>query len=230
MFAKESEMTASAIDWLSGEGLVVKAEFQSPWGLCDLVGLSYRPEQVAKRLAHRQLRPIASLARAALLAKIPDSDSACSTTIEDLDRDFRGGFTRQAIETATDRLIADRFVARTGDGRLHRLNGWLPLHGRLIALELKLTRVAEAFEQAISNLGFTEESYVGLPADLAMRVAEQPTKWARYLDEGVGLMGLEASACRVIIPARLTARWLDPVLQMYCVDKFWRQRPSSTRS
>jgi hypothetical protein len=121
----------------------------------------------------------------------------------------------------TDRLIADGFVQRSGD-RLQRHNGWVPLQRNLIAVELKLSRVEEAMSQAQNNLIFADKSYVGLPKDLAIRVAAKRTRWSAFLDNGVGVIAVAPRECTIVIPSRNRSSQPDPVVQFHCVEKFWR--------
>ena len=43
----ESEMTPIVEAWLDAQGLDHKAEFVTPWGICDLVGTKLLPERPA---------------------------------------------------------------------------------------------------------------------------------------------------------------------------------------
>ena len=170
MFAYETEMVSPATKWLESLGLMVKAEFGAPWGLCDLVGVSMQGKRVAKRLRLRQTKPVASPTRAAILLRIPDVEAPKCITLGKLVRDCAPAIPEDVVLRETRRLIADRYVVQSSRQRLQKLNGWMPLQKKLVALELKLSRVEEAMMQAVSNLGFADESYVGLPGQLARRV------------------------------------------------------------
>jgi hypothetical protein len=128
------------------------------------------------------------------------------------------------VSDETARLITDRFVVSPSRGRLQKVNGWMPLQDRLVAVELKLTRIDEAMQQALNNLGFAEESYVGLPVELARRVAANASRWSDYFDAGVGLLSVARRGCQVLVSARKTGNWTDTAIQLYCVEKFWRTR------
>ncbi len=45
----------------------------------------------------------------------------------------------------------DGFIVRTDTQALQKINGWMPLQKRLVAVELKLSRVEEAISQAVNN-------------------------------------------------------------------------------
>ncbi len=224
MFAKESDMVMAAAKWMESNGMSVKSEFVTPWGICDLVGLSLDQRKVARRLQLEQTRAVSSITRAVVLLQIPDGKKRKSITIERLVQRCAPSIPEDVVSEETNRLISDRFVKRTRRGRLHKLNGWMPLQDRLVAIELKLSRIEEAMRQAMNNLGFTEESYVGLPAEVARRVAASASRWSDYLDAGVGLLSVARRGCEVLIPARTTQAWTDKAIQFYCVEKFWRTR------
>jgi hypothetical protein len=76
----------------------------------------------------------------------------------------------------------------------------------------------------LNNLGFADESYVGLPDEAARRVLSNASRWSDFFDAGVGLLGVAREACEVLVPARKTRNWTDAAIQLYCVEKFWRSR------
>jgi hypothetical protein len=224
MFSREADMTSVALRWMLRAGLRVRCEFVTPWGMCDLVGVELDPTRVAQRMHLRQTRAIGSITRALLLLQIPDVESNKTTSLDRLAKEWTPSVPAEVIQKETDRLIADRFVVRTSSGRLQKINGWAPLHKRLLAVELKMTRIEEAMQQALNNLGFANESYVGLPSDVADRVARCPGRWSKYIDAGVGVLAVARRGIRVSVRAQMTSAACDPALQLYCVDKFWRAR------
>ena len=137
-------------------------------------------------------------------------------------QEFR--FPNKFNKCGASRLIADRFVVSSSPGRLQKINGWMPLQDRLVAVELKLQRIEEAMRQAFNNLGFAEESYLGLPDGAAHRVASNASRWSDFFDAGVGLLSVAQQGCEVLIPAHRTRPWTDAAIQLYCVEKFWRSR------
>jgi hypothetical protein len=224
MFAKEAEMTHPVASWMRARGLDVKAEFLTPWGICDLAGLSFDPSKVARRLQLRQTRSLTSITRAVLLLQIPDIQESRSVTLTKLVRQFAPSIPGNVIRTEMARLVADGFVVTSSHGRMQKLNGWMPLHDKLISVELKRARIDEAMDQALNNLGFADESYVALPTDVAQRVAANPSRWRPFLEAGVGVLAVAPKHCDVLLPARRTAVWTNPAVQLYCVEKFWRTR------
>jgi hypothetical protein len=221
IFTSEEKMRQPVARWMSSLGLTVKAEFVTPWGMCDLVGSSPRKRNRSKRIKFGQTNPVSSLSRTAVLLSIPDIASNETTSIQRLIRTFAPLIPEQTIINETDRLVDDGFVSRTGT-RLKRLNGWMPLHKRLMAVELKLHRVEEAMNQAAANLIFADESYVALPSRLALRVHDRPQRWNEFFERGVGLIAVSPRSCHIVRKSSHKQTKPDPILQFYCVEKFWR--------
>jgi len=224
MFARESDMAASAARWMKSSGMAVKSEFITPWGICDLVGLTFNSDNVAHRLELKQTRAVSSITRAVLLLQIPDVEEGRSISLNTLIRRSSPAIPHDVVSDEVDRLMADRFVISSGRGRLQKVNGWMPLQDRLVAVELKLSRIDEAMQQALNNLGFAEESYVGLPVEVARRVAANASRWSRFFNAGVGLLSVTPRRCQVLVPPRMNTGWTDTAIQLYCVEKFWRTR------
>ncbi len=218
-------MSGPVLRWMHSNNLIVKSEFITPWGKCDLVGLSFKKRNVAARLKLGQKRSVSSLTGSALLARIPDVETGEFITFKYLVEQCAQIICEEVIFEQTQRLIADGFVLSKGN-RLQRLNGWVPLHKQLIAVELKLNRVEEAISQARNNLIFADKSYVGLPMDLAVRLAAHGIRRMSFIDSGVGLLSVNRGKCEVLIPSiKRPSPRRNPVIQFYCVEKFWRTCP-----
>jgi hypothetical protein len=200
-FLKESEMTPAVAAWLGGHGLVVKREFSLPWGVCDLVGAGLNASRVEKRLELRQRRVIGPLSRVSLLLVLPDVESGRGVTLRKLSEMFEGFFSADEISSELAVLEANRFVYRRGTSSFQKVNGWMPLHERMIAIELKRERVDEALCQARRNKEFTWESYVGLPASVAERVCNTKKRYD-FEAAGVGLLGVDSGAVEVLLEPR----------------------------
>lgn len=220
MFKSEAEMAEPVKRWMKESlGLLVKSEFISPWGICDFVGLRFRKQSVARRLKLGQKGAVTSTSRAALLLQIPDIETNRSVTFSDLIAACSPAISGELIMVESQALVAGKFVIQEGD-RFQKVNGWMPLARRLIAVELKLKRVEEAMAQAQNNLGFTNESYVGLPMDLATRIAGSGKK-NDFIKRGIGLIGTTSQTCKMLIRSRGSGA-SNPVFQFCCVEKFWR--------
>lgn len=215
-------MSQPVVRWLRSRGLLVKAEFAVPWGICDLVGLSFRQQSVKHRRRLRQTQPITSISRAAVLLRIPDEETGQSISLKALAKQYSSSMTRDVIDEHASRLISDGFVFRTACGELQKRNGWFPMHKRLVAVELKLNRIEEVLTQAQNNLSFAQESYVALPRYVALRVSEKRSRWSPFFESGVGLLSVAKRSCDVLIRPQRQAGAGDNLIQFCCVEKFWR--------
>jgi len=223
MFANEASMQAVAVGWLKARRMIAKSEFVTPWGICDVVGLRFNNKRVAQRLMLQQTKALGSITRATLLLQIPDVETGNAIRLDALTRQCATSMSAEAVAKETERLIADRFVTSSPNG-LQKRNGWMPLQERLVAVELKLSRIDEVMHQALNNLGFASESFAGLPSDVARRVASSSRRWSRFFDSGVGLLSVGEKRCRVLVPSHRSSQLTDDAIQLYCVDKFWRTR------
>jgi len=223
-FEYEYQMVKPAEAWLKSKGLMVKREFPTPWGICDLVGCSFNKRNVNKRLRLGQKKPIGSHFRTMLLSHIPEENEASPINPAHLVKMFSEFFDEERIALELDRLERDKFVRKTNCGSFYKLNGWMPIHKKLIALELKLSRVQDVLRQAIGNLEFADESYVGLPMETARRLVRSSTA-SIFIDNGIGIVGLNPEGHRVLRLPKYCRKRTDPVLQAHCIERFWRHYP-----
>ncbi len=227
LFQRESDMAKPVRHWLRREHLLVKEEFVLPWGICDFVGLSFNESQVTKRLSFRQYRPIGPMHRVELLRHIPDQESGSAITFSRLQKAAKGTAFTPPLENELRTLIANRFVVPKKNGSLQKLNGWAPMHARIVAVELNLSRVSEALAQAVSNCAFATESYIALPVKVAERLTSSD-RYSEFSKAGVGVLALTPTACKVVLPASHQTIEPDVTLQMHCVERFWRTRDNSS--
>lgn len=209
--------------WLESKMLVVKPEFTVPWGICDFVALRFDPARVRQRLRYGQRRPIGSLLRVALLDRIPDIESERSVTVRRLESEFSDIIDENRLAAELQRLVKDRFVRFARRDAVQKVNGWAPLHRRIVAVELKLGRIQEALAQARSHLRFADDSYVALPDQVARRVVA--TRAALFRSEGVGLLAVRRDGCAVVLRPSGRSFAADKVLQAHCAERFWRTMP-----
>lgn len=214
-------MTPIVTKWLTDNGLIVKSEFGTPWGICDLVAASLSSDHVALRLRHKQTGMVSSIIRAAILLQVPDVESGKSITHKRLALKFDRAVSEEQFSLELNRLIRDRFIKESSRQRLQKVNGWMPLHRRLVAVELKLSRVEEAMQQAMNNFAFSDESYVGFPSRLAERIVNHREKWMRFISSGVGLLSVEERKCSVLIRSSGGQFLHNPALQLLSVERFW---------
>lgn len=219
-FGYECEMVRPAEEWLGSQGLATKKEFPTPWGICDLVGCSLNADHVQKRLSFGQRRLIGSQLACVLLSRIPDIETGRSASLRRLSSSLAEMCDEGEVAAEVDRLLGRRFVRRTPRGHLQKLNGWMLLHQRLVALELKLTRIDDALHQAICHLTFADQSYVGLPIDRAICLANSQ-RAAAFVREGIGLVAVGRNSCTTLIEPSPRRNYQSAALQMMCAERFW---------
>jgi hypothetical protein len=224
-FRLEAEMAPPVIRWLRRNGLTVKPEFSLPWGICDLVGVKLDPLKVKRRLSYGQTRPVGPVMRLLILSRIPDCDSGKSIGLERLAKDLSHHIATEVLLRELDTLVRDKFVTNTKRGSFQKLNGWAPLHFRIVAVELKLSRISEALDQAASNRTFATDSYVALPMKRARRVARSD-RADNLMRSGIGLLAVSHRACLELIKPRITKGTCDEIIQSHVVERFWRTRDS----
>ena len=221
-YVKESQMAPAAVAWLRGQGLLVREEFNLPWGICDFVGAALDSERVQKRLALKQRDTVGPLSRVGILLSLPDVESETGVGFGELEARFEGLLSGEELQSELAVLTRKRFVRTDGAGLYQKVNGWIPLHRRLVAVELKLDRVDEALCQARKNKEATWESYVGLPIAVAERVCAGK-KRVDFEAAGVGILGLCGKKADVVLPARRCGVEQSPVLEVHCAERFWRE-------
>lgn len=226
-FKKESEMTSVVQSWLERQKLLVKPEFCLPWGVCDLVGVRFRLLAVRKRLSLGQTRPIGATSSLRILSSVPDASSGCSVSLQDLQDQLEHLYSRSFVADEVSRLERNRFVASSTPGHYQKLNGWAPLHSCLTAVELKLNRVNDAIDQATANQAFAEKSYIALPLEKAKRWLNCENN-GRLEEKGLGLLAVSPRSCRELVKPSISLKYHDQILQLHCVERFWRTRDSST--
>ncbi len=220
-FKYESEMTKPVEKWLLCQGLQVKREYPTPWGICDLVGCSLNVNKVRKRLNLGQKRPIGSQLRILLLSYIPDLETNDTISFTELHRQFASFLDESFVEKELQRLINDRFVQEVETDCFQKLNGWYPLHKRIVAVELKLSRISEVLAQARSNLAFAEETYVGLPINKAKNLFAR-RKEQQLAERGIGILGIDCDKVQVLLRSKFSGE-SEQILKMHCAERFWRE-------
>jgi len=219
-FRRESDMLEPVKDWLESHELVAKTEFTNPWGVCDLVGCCLKRKNIAERVALGQRAVIGPPLRIALLARIPDRDTGRTVTLKKLQRDHAGLVDGERVAAEVARLVASRFVQVTRRGSFQKINGWSPLHQRLVTVELKLSRIREVLDQAIANRDLTFESYAAFPMSVAESLVGGRYR-KRFGRVGVGVIGVTSTECRVLLGASPRGHRPDIVAQTHCVERFW---------
>lgn len=222
-FTREMEMLEPAQTWLQDQGLMTKAEFYTPWGVCDLVGVEFRKNSVKKRLRLRQMSAVGPAARINLLRNIPDpdEDGRTSITLRRLERLFSYRFDAEEVQREIQYLVKNRFVCSPKRNHFQRVNGWMPLQKRIVAVELKLNRITEALHQAACHRKIAQEVYAAFPIHTAERLVSSGRVEA-CTNLGVGILGVHPDGCERLLKPSGRKPEIDPVLEMHCVERFWR--------
>ena len=218
-------MAKPVASWMADGGLLVKPEFSLPWGICDLVGVKFNPASEKKRLSYGQTKPVGPLARVHILSRIPEFDSGRCVSLKKLEKEFSLHVPSDVLRQEIHFLVRDRFVRSPRRGFFHKLNGWAPLHARIVAVELKLSRFSEAVNQAIANRAFATHSYIALPADLAARIVQSNQRHA-LIQGGIGLLAVSEHSCRKVLEGSAKDFAYNDILQAYVAERFWRTRDS----
>lgn len=229
MFQFESEMSAIVERWLCRQSLHVKRELITPWGECDFVAVGFDEASVSKRISLGQSKAVTSLSRSVLLMSVPDAETQKSKTLRALVKQFAPAMCEASISKEVERLVTDGFLVRTKRGGLQKLNGWMPLHKRIVTVELKLNRIEEVMQQAKANLSLGAESYVALPHDVAKRIQRNPKRWSEYFSLGIGLLSVTHSSCRRLVKASPSESSVDRAVQLHAVEKFWGAKSKATK-
>ncbi len=212
-------MAPPVLQWLRRRGLVVKREFSVPWGICDLVGVKLDAERVRRRMSLGQVSAIGPRLRLHILSRIPDHESKKSITLTRLEREFSAFMPREVLQSQLDSLAKSGFIVSPKRGLFQKINGWAPLHVRIVAVELKLSRISDAIAQARANCAFATDSYVALPGQLALRIARSPR--ARTLTlSGIGLLAVWRQTCREVVRPWTDAHHYNEVIQAHVVERF----------
>ena len=220
-FRLEQEMHPPVLKWLQKQGLFVREEFSTPWGVCDFFAVSPNKRHVRNRVSLGQREPVGSLVRMVLLEMLPDVTDRRSARIEDLVNRSGNVAGMCDVEGELDKLVQRRFARRTRSGRYQKVNGWMPLHKRAVAVELKLSKTSDVLRQASANREFAGESYVAMPQEIAARcvLARNREKFAL---QGIGVLAVSRRACRVLLrPTSRRAGDYTP-LEAYSVERLWR--------
>ena len=208
--------------WLESEGLRIKREYPTPWGICDLVGCQLDPQKMDRRRKHGQRQAIGPMLRISLLLQIPEVSEGRCITLQKLLREY-GPFVGEAkVEQEILRLVKGRFVDSPKRNHFRRrVSDWMPLHKRIVAVELKLSRVEEALRQAAGHLEFADESYVALPLGQARRVVSG-AKREDFEAHSVGILGIARHRMEVLLRLKPKRRESLQPAQAHCAERFWR--------
>jgi hypothetical protein len=215
----EAHLAGTALRWLCDQGMLVQMkEFVTPWGVADVLGLRFNIDRVNARIMAGHLDPVGDPHAMQLLLSLPAGGK--SKRIADVERKFGPLFGPDLFERAVRNLIRKRFVVQEGTSLVRRTD-WMPYHEQLIAVELKLRRADEALAQARRHKAITAESYVGMPAVIAERVAFSERR-SDFEAAGVGLLSIQDDFCKVLISPDLSANNVIEAQALCAAEACWR--------
>lgn len=194
-FTSEAEMQAVCHDWLRCRYDVVGREFPLPWGICDLVAADFDRERLRGRWADGQRAPLGNRIRARVLISAARSKGLRLT-------DTHPGSSRQspvglnAFDRSPDIDYLQRrgLLTTTATTAKSTLPFWAPCDRRIVAIELKLTRLAEVIRQAKRHRAFAHTVYIGMPLARAEAIACSDAVLP-LLNDGLGLLGVSQDSC-----------------------------------
>ena len=224
MFERESHMKPIVRAWMESKGLTVKEEFPSHVGICDLAGCRLRRAAMAARVREGQLKAIGPLVRVHIWEHIPNDGEHRTVSVAALVSLHHGLLSHERVLQELGRLEQRGFIRRTSAGTYQKVNGWHPLHARLVAVELKLRDWQNALRQAARYFVCVDESYVALPEE-QVDVALGADGGALFRKSGVGLLAVTGGGrVRTVMKSywrrRRTRSERAPVT--HAAERFWR--------
>lgn len=219
MFRYEREMAHPVRQWLENRGLITAPECQLPWGVCDFVAVSLYKRKVEQRLKMGQRSAIGNPVKVHLIDLIPDQEQGYSITARRLYKEMCEFCDSNDVDSMLSALKRSNFVVEPRKNHFQKLNGWMPLHKTIIAVEMKLNRVPDVLSQAYSNLRIADKSYIALPKPVAHRVVERDEDRIRHY--GIGVIGVSSDKCRVLLSAQKKSAHTDREMQNWLVERFW---------
>ncbi len=215
----EAHLAGTVLRWLCEQGLLVQMEeFVTPWGVADVLGIRFNLDRVQARIAAGHLDPVTDTHAMQLLISLPTGGKP--KRISDVARKFEPLFGPALFERVVRNLTRKRFIVQDG-ASLVRCTDWMPYHEQLVAVELKLRRVDEALAQARRHKAITPESYVGMPAVIAERVAFTDRR-AEFEAAGVGLISVQDGVCKVLIPPSISEETVIEAQRLSAAEACWR--------
>ncbi len=218
----ESQLLSPVRQWLAQQGFVTIHEFQTPWGISDLVGLRPNLRKVEERVSAGHMEVIGDMQAAMVLLAIPTAESHRSVSTAELKAELGYLLSEIKIDKLLERLRRKKLVAVNGANRLVRNTPWLPYHEQLVSVELKLSRVDEALAQAARHRVITSFSYVALPEGTARKVVES-SKIDAFRRSGVGLLSASDRQCEVILHPAVENDGLERLHEIAAAERCWRQ-------
>ncbi len=130
-FRLEKEMAAPVSRWLCAQGLVVKHEFKTQWGICDVVACELDPEKVSIRVRQRQSKSLGTANRVFVHQRLPDAEVSRRGISVDRLQQILNFSQPEKLKSELEKLVASGHAKRTAGGCFLKVNGWAPLHKKI---------------------------------------------------------------------------------------------------
>lgn len=221
-FDFEAEMLVPVNQWLQDKGYKTKDEYSLPWGICDLVGVKFDPENVQRRIELAQKSSVTSAEKIYLLNAIPDIRSKRSISPELIEQKLNSHYDRETITKNLRYLEKGKFVRKNSRGKYQKFNGWAPLVSDVVAIELKLSRINEVLNQTMRHRYFARHVYAALPMNLVEGLIENSRILSKFERAGIGLLGVSKTAVELALESSKQST-IDNILLTQAGERFWRQ-------
>jgi hypothetical protein len=215
----ESHLKGSVHRWLASSGLVPFEEVTTSWGIVDVLGIRANVGNVMERLRAGHNQPIGDFRSILILLFIPTEKSRRSVSRTELHVEFGELLGAATVDRIVEKLIRKRMVAHTAGRRLFRVIDTLPYHDELVCVELKLSRIDDVLAQARRHRVAATSSFVGLPQEVAEKVAA--SRKGDFKDYGVGLLAITIDHCSVLVPAGSTGSERERAHEIAVAEKCW---------
>lgn len=219
--ALEAHLNGTVHRWLAANGAMPFDEVTTSWGIVDVVGIRANVDRVIERLAAGQHETIGDFRSVLVLLEIPRVSARKACSLEELKERFGQLIGVGEVERIVAKLIRKRMVKKLESGRLIRELENAAYHDELICVELKLSRIDDVVAQARRHRVAATSSFVGLPAEVAERVAFSSRR-AEFEAAGVGLLSINQDNCFVLIPSGNTDAEREFAHEIAVAEKGWR--------
>lgn len=220
-FKLEKEMKPLVESWLISNHFLVKQEFATSEGICDIVGCHINEVAIRKRLKIGIKKHLSNEIQIMICCILLTQNNKLS--INKL-CDFLG----QKFSVSSDSILKDinKLISKNAvyqdNNNIHLIEGWFPLYAELVAIELKLTNFKEALAQAKRYREYSHFSYVALP-DYSINKLSQ-SNIDDFGNNGVGLISVSTDKIKIIVkPIKNIPSGPIATLEMFrIVELFWK--------
>lgn len=213
----EARVVARVKTYFEAAGAFVAPELSLGWGRADLVAFELDREKCRARVRNGQFRSLDRADHYRALRHMPELESGEHVSVAELcERLGRSAsYVRASLVPFLERA---GYAKRVGPGQLAKVNGFIPIAQRVIAIEAKVSDWRKGAIQAKRHRSFANRVYLALSSDYVHRVQLEVLR-----KHGIGL--LSASGFGVVeILASPDMPPLDPDRHSFSAEWLWRYR------